>query len=323
MIQQTGAPPAKYISFSTLHLTGSLDASRGGPPEAVAGITSALKSLGVNVCVMAVGTSNEDSPALQTIRSSDIQTKLLRASGWRERWQISFRAPIFILKQAKRYDVIVVHGFYSFSLLSALWLRPIHRRPVVVMPHGSLEPYQEKQNSRRKTLFKYVALKGCGLSAFAVASPSEALGLRKHTWITRPIYVAGLGIDRPLDMANLPARSLPSPTHASFTVIGRIAEKKRIDICIEALKKLHQRGWSIRLQIAGTGNEVLYHELLALVKNLNLEKDVDFLGQVLGISKWQLLMNTDVVVLPSENENFAIAIACAVRNTLLKKSERV
>ena len=76
--------------------------------------------------------------------------------------------------------------------------------------------------------------------------------------------------------------------------------------------KLREKGIESILTIAGDGDEKLLASLMSLVENLNLEKSVKFIGFVEGESKQNAFKNSDIFILPSENENFAIAVAEAI-----------
>lgn len=106
--------------------------------------------------------------------------------------------------------------------------------------------------------------------------------------------------------------------------LSRIVEKKRVDLSIEAVKVLREEGVDARLTIAGVGDDQLVKELRDLVKSYKLDSVVKFLGFVDGEDKNKLFMETDIFLLPSENENFAVAVAeSIVRQVPVVVSNRV
>jgi glycosyltransferase involved in cell wall biosynthesis len=297
------------VSLKTLHLSGPLDASLGGPPEALAGLVSALDHEGVDVSVIAVGTERSESPALLKILRDAKVALLLPASGLGARWQFSRRSAISIMKMSRESDVIVCHGFYTFSVLAAIWLAPFHKKPIVVMPHGSLEPYQELMHPRRKRIFRALIRNGKRIDLIAVASQQEVQTVSQNPWITSEIVFAGLGVDTsPTPHGSAPFGHL-ARKEPYVLFIGRIAEKKRVDLCIEAIKILSEKGNPINLIIAGDGNETLKNTMRLLTERYALTDLVHFVGHIEGNEKWKTISNASVVILPSENENFAVAIA--------------
>jgi glycosyltransferase involved in cell wall biosynthesis len=91
--------------------------------------------------------------------------------------------------------------------------------------------------------------------------------------------------------------------------MSRISEKKRIDLCIRALAKLNSNKLRYTLEIIGSGNLALEQELRKLVSELNLENEVAFSGFLEGAQKTNAISGADIFLLPSENENFAVAVA--------------
>jgi glycosyltransferase involved in cell wall biosynthesis len=91
---------------------------------------------------------------------------------------------------------------------------------------------------------------------------------------------------------------------------SRIAEKKRIDMCLQALAELNKRDQKYTLTIVGTGNPELIEELQLLCKKLDLVSNVIFRGHISDeIEIRSLFEESDIFLLPSENENFAIAVS--------------
>jgi glycosyltransferase involved in cell wall biosynthesis len=75
------------------------------------------------------------------------------------------------------------------------------------------------------------------------------------------------------------------------------------------MSKLNEGNIQYHLDIYGTGDQFLENELNDLVKDLNLGEQVTFKGHVGGESKDLAIQNSDILLLPSENENFAVAVA--------------
>jgi glycosyltransferase involved in cell wall biosynthesis len=91
--------------------------------------------------------------------------------------------------------------------------------------------------------------------------------------------------------------------------VSRISHKKRIDLCIKSLAILNGSGSKYKLRIFGSGDQVLELTLKKLVSDLKLEDFVTFEGYVENDSRILALQDIDILLLPSENENFAVAVA--------------
>jgi glycosyltransferase involved in cell wall biosynthesis len=173
------------------------------------------------------------------------------------------------------------------------------------MPHGTFEMYQQKKSPVRKFFFDFIfnffARKN-DLSFF-VASNSEMAGvLTKYPKAN--VTTVGIGVDRPLIV------NLKNESNGKLLCLSRIAEKKRIDICIDALHLLRQQGsGNYSLGIAGEGDELLKSKLTAQAESLNVLTDLTFMGLLNGVEKWQAIADSSILLLPSMNENFAISVA--------------
>lgn len=222
--------------------------------------------------------------------------------------------------QIRTSDVLLVHGFYLYSTLVTIWLAKNSR--IFVMPHGSLEQYQNSTGRFRKIVFDvfFRALAFFRNVAFVVGSPDEIIGVRDK-FKQYPVHVLGLGVD---EVPENYLRKNGLQESIRLLSFSRIAEKKRVDLSIEAVRVLREEGVDARLTIAGVGSDQLVKELRDLVELYNLDSVVDFIGFVDGEDKNNVYMNSDIFLLPSENENFAVAVAESIaRQVPVIVSDRV
>jgi glycosyltransferase involved in cell wall biosynthesis len=178
------------------------------------------------------------------------------------------------------------------------------------MPHGSLENYQNSSGRFRKLLFDscFKFLNKSREIEFLVGSAEEINGVTRK-FGKNLVRVVGIGIEAvPQQFLHQGLSAIP----LRLLCLSRITQKKRIDLCIEAVKYLQDRDLPAYLTIAGDGDEALLRELIQLTKFKGLESVVDFVGFVDGDDKHRLYRESDILLLPSENENFAIAIAEAI-----------
>jgi glycosyltransferase involved in cell wall biosynthesis len=95
--------------------------------------------------------------------------------------------------------------------------------------------------------------------------------------------------------------------------MGRIHQKKRPEVALEALARIANNWPRTTLLFVGSGDEAYMRRLYDLADGWNLGSRVRFLGQQYGVEKWQALAASDIFVLPSKQENFAIAAAEALK----------
>lgn len=101
-----------------------------------------------------------------------------------------------------------------------------------------------------------------------------------------------------------PDPSQPRATEPTFLYVGRLKKYKRIDLGVEAVHLLKQRGHPARLRIAGRGDDE--PNLRALVDRLGVGDRVSFEGFVSEERKRELLRTSWANVLPSPKEGWGI-----------------
>ncbi|MEL6720869.1 MAG: glycosyltransferase, partial [Bacteroidota bacterium] len=95
--------------------------------------------------------------------------------------------------------------------------------------------------------------------------------------------------------------------------LGRIDPKKAIENLILALNKSDLFIPSdFQLKIAGRHHNAYGRQLLELVKKLNLQHKVKFIGHISGDAKQRLLAHAHFLFMPSHTENFGIVVTEAL-----------
>ena len=210
-------------------------------------------------------------------------------------------------KRLANADILLVHGYYLFSTLYAVAVSK--SESILLMPHGSLEAYQERKSKFRKRLFRLAMKFALGKRSiqFLVASEAEVESVAAlfPNW---KINIVGLGIPDVIAYGKNNVTEKHQPIR--LLCFSRITEKKRIDLCIRALAELNKDEVRFQLTIVGTGDSFLVEELNTLCKKMNLGDQVKFRGHVAGELEIRgVFEESDIFLLPSENENFAIAVA--------------
>ncbi len=98
----------------------------------------------------------------------------------------------------------------------------------------------------------------------------------------------------------------------TFLYVGRLKRYKGLEIILRAIARAHERGHTVRLQIAGRGDDL--RRLDRLRGDLGLVGAIEFLGFVSEERKRELLRQAWAVVFPSAKEGWGItnveAAAC-------------
>lgn len=280
-----------------------LKSEYGGPPVVVMGVTEELSKM-CNVRIVNVG--KVDKELFTNHEQVDLYCQSTFTSnlyGLFLRWNSSIKSVL------KTTDVLLIHGYYFWSTFRILTMRNL-KASIILMPHGVFEPYQQRQSKIRKFLFDNllrIFQKNC-IAEFIVASESEVDGVKMKFKNSR-VRVVGIGISSSF-LPSIPinrVKLVSSPV--KMLHLGRVVEKKRIDLMIGAVSELKKRNIEARLIVAGTGTKSKFSELEVLAQTLGVADRISFIGHVAGIGKSNLLDECDVLLLPSENENFAVSIA--------------
>ena len=193
--------------------------------------------------------------------------------------------------------------------------------PLVISPHGMLEPWALNHSRLKKRLAallfedKNLREAGC-LHALCAA---EADNFRRYG-LENPIAIIPNGVDMPeigkppvADDAMVEKFSGMKGRHR-ILFLSRLHPKKGLSNLLQAWSKIQKAESRKRkaeewvLAIAGAGQPAYELELRTLVKNYALEKNVVFVGAVYGEDKRQVLAAADAFVLPSFSEGFSVAI---------------
>jgi glycosyltransferase involved in cell wall biosynthesis len=279
--------------MNLVQVSASLQPKLGGP-HAVVVQTQPYLSNHYNQKLLVYGSS--------TIKLDKME---INSTFLNNRFGLRFKIPNSVSRRSmNNADILLIHGFYLWSTLLTLYFSKC--QDIFLMPHGSLELYQAKKGKFRKKIFTKLVnllLKDRKIH-FLVGSNSEVVSVR-HSFPNSKISVIGLGIQ----ISNLAETSSRIHSPIKLFCLSRITNKKRIDLCIRAVSKLNEGNNKFHLSIYGAGDTFLENELNQLVKELNLGEQVSFKGHVDGESKKFAIQSSDILLLPSENENFAVAVA--------------
>ena len=210
--------------------------------------------------------------------------------------------------------VIHSHGLWMYSGIAARKCALRGRSPLVVSPHGMLEPWALQHSRWKKRLagwlFENRNLRQADcLHALCMA---EAEHFRSHG-LKNPIAIIPNGID--LDNQSQPpaedalCKEFPEiQARRRVLFLSRLHPKKGLSALVQAWRQLAPDFKDWCLLIAGSGQPAYEQELKKRVKDEGLANDIFFLGPVYGESKRQALVAADVFVLPSFSEGFSMAI---------------
>lgn len=171
------------------------------------------------------------------------------------------------------------------------------RYPTLLTVHGIWVEMAKFQEGFSSIFLKYVAIP---LEKLAIAKLPNIIALCDHSknrlsrMTNAKIHVIPQGIAfesisniRP----HLPAR------HPSVFFIGGLDKRKGVDTLLKATQAVKTKAPEIHVYIAGSGPQEA--KLKVLVKELRLERNVEFLGHISDDEKFSYYKSADICVIPS------------------------
>lgn len=219
-----------------------------------------------------------------------------------------------LMGKISKADIVHIHGLWTLPTTMAGRFAYAQGRPYVITPHGMLDKWSMKRSRLKKGLYAALLerrnIELCaGLHFLNDEEAAEA-----HSFIgAQKTFVIPNGIDMAVFSKAPGAIDLQTiyPDIRASTVVlflGRIHEKKGLDILIPALKKTLDQGVDVHLLIAGPDEGGYQGQIERLVDQYGVRHAVTFTGEVHDEKKQVLLKNCDFFVLPSYQEGDSVAV---------------
>lgn len=217
-------------------------------------------------------------------------------------------------------QIIHIHSWWNLVAVLACLIAKITNSTVVLSPRGMLANYSFENNSAfaKVILHRFIGkwlLNSCHIHATSTLEKEDILRyLRPKTITVIPNFV------------NLPAIGTSRTTaekSSRFKLIflSLIDKKKNLELLFNTLAELTS---DCQLTIAGTGDLRYIETLKNLASALNITERIIWAGHVSNEDKFLLLMNHDLLVLPSYNENFAnVVVESLAMGTAVLVSQQV
>lgn len=177
---------------------------------------------------------------------------------------------------------------------------------VVLTPHGMLEPWIIKRHYWTRKfpallLYQKAAIQNA--DCLQATAESEKENLLKLGYNSN-IKIVKLGID---------AESIIMKTswkkNKQLLFLSRVHVKKGINYLIDAVDVLQKELQGYKILVAGEGNADYVATLKQQIADKGLQEIIQLIGGVYGDKKWELFQTSDFFVLPTNSENFGLAIA--------------
>lgn len=293
-----------------LHIIRDLMPATGGPVTAVQGLADAQSVLGHDVTIAT--TYSADNYKLRG--NFKIHAYPCQYNGWCLSFGLAKALPNLISKA----DIVHLHMVWEFPVLAAAKIAKKLGKPYILRPCGMLDKWSLSQSAWKKNIYKFLFASSILDNAAAIHFTLE--GEKNNSWCgsnAKKRFVLPIGLSAS-EYQDLPER------HAFFKrfpklkgrrvvlFLGRVHAKKQPHILIRAFKKVYTSNPDIHLVIAGPGEKDYVAELKRLTKELKINGNVTFTGMLVGNAVHEAYRAAELLVLPSLQENFGIAVAEAM-----------
>ena len=211
-----------------------------------------------------------------------------------------------MIRESKRDNpgklVVHIHSWWNTIAILSCLTATLYKVPVVLSPRGMLTPYtwSNRNSFYKKLIHKLLGkhlLKRCLIHATTEKEKQDISKITRSFKEIRviPNLVKYPALDQPLQAKNKGSQIL------KLLFLSRIEEKKGLEILMVALYELKIH-W--QLTIAGQGESSYISKLKNLSRQLKIENQIIWIGEVNNTKKYEIYRNSDLLILPSHNENF-------------------
>ena len=202
-------------------------------------------------------------------------------------------------------DIIHLTAVYSFPTFPTLAAARIFNKPVVWSPRGALQRWNGSSKLALKRIWESASYRIAGrrLLTLHLTSAEEAQQSLLRFPQLRAVVIPN-GVDIPSSRKREANRG-----YLRMLYIGRLHPIKGIEALLHACDRVGKDSPGFCLRIAGAGTPDYVATLKTMVDDLGLHDRIEFRGDVRGEKKEVLFDDTDVVIVPSHVENFAMVVA--------------
>lgn len=296
--------------MKVLHVVPAVAPRYGGPSEAAIRMAAALSTEGAEILL---ATTDADGPGRLPVATGSVLDYrgvptifFPRLPG--ESLKLSPSLARWLRGNAGGFDLLHVHSVFSHASIAAGAAARDAGVPYIVRPLGQLDGWSLAQHALRKRAFLATVgrrlLRGAAVLHWTDESEQAAVPRLVRPG---PGFVVPLGVDDALFQ-----ESAPSSRAKVILFLSRLHPKKNVEGLLEAFRDVGvvAAGWS--LVIAGDGEDDYVQDLRTRVAAESRAGRVELAGWLGGDEKIRALKRAAVLVLPSRQENFGIAVAEAM-----------
>jgi len=209
----------------------------------------------------------------------------------------------YVVKSRNKFDIIHIHSWWNLVAIPVLILLFFTKAKIVLSPRGMLSSYTLKSRSKRffhsfigRFLIKRTHIHCTSEKEFKECK--EVLGKFNGFIAFNFVKIP------PLKNYKI---SNKTDNEISLIFLSRIHPVKKLELLLTTLSELPE-SILFKLTIAGDGDIIYINNLKKLINHLGLDNRIIWHGFVSDSEKFEVLLNSDLFILPSQTENFANSV---------------
>jgi glycosyltransferase involved in cell wall biosynthesis len=281
-----------------LHVTLSMSAKNGGVPIVVEKLTEKMAQQGLSVSILTSSNNEEHIIYPEKVKLINNKESFL-SKIWKGH---SFTFKKTAEKEVLNCDIIHIHGTWHYPQYIAYQLAKKYKKPFILSPLGSLDPWCLNYKSFKKKIFSFLIQNKILKEASFIHALTEK---ENHNILNFNKNCQTVTIPAGLDIENKERNSFATKT---IVFLGRLHPIKGLDILAEAFGIIKEKRKDVQLLIIGSDENNYKKKIEKILKNNNSLDQTIFTGLLTGSDKIKMLCSSDIFVLPSYSETFGLSI---------------
>ena len=297
--------------MKVLQVVPSLAPEWGGPVKVVNELAGALEVIGVSSEIISAQGRRVGNPETVT---NDIPIHLFETGPIARLW--TAHTPGLKKTLARKipdFDLVHIQELWHYPGYIASKIARSRNVPYIVTIHGELNEWNLQQKRLKKQIYMTAIQRGIlqKSAALHAITPAESNRIRQLE-IETPVAMIPNGIHTE-EFENLPDRSqfvsrYPELENRLIVLfLGRIQQKKGLDILAQAFGNLVRTRHDVRLVVAGPDEDNTLTEIKTILKSQGALEKAVFPGMLTGEQKLEALSAADIFALTSYSEGFSVA----------------
>jgi len=302
-------PPRELSRLSVLHTIASMDSEATGTSLSLRRIVQESDLFGCSMTILSIANpAGEPNPRNEGI---DLRCYAADFSSLPGLNRLLFSRAFSTTAKglARQFNVVHNHGLWRMPNVVSATAAGRAGKPLVISPHGMLAEGALRFSRRKKqafwSLLQRRAAESC--TCWHATSEKEAQDIRRKGF-TAPVAIVPLGVDAPND--HLAPKCFVNGERV-LLFLGRLHPIKGLDSLLRVWSRLSMHFPNWRLDIVGPLDSTDARRYQALVADAKTPR-VNFKGALYDEAKSLTYRSADLFVLPTQDENFGIAVAEAL-----------